>query len=181
MNNTERSPLRTGLIAAALFGIGVAIAIFSNMRAEQYYYADYADADFGQLVREPYAHFIATRAGRYEVSNDIKFGELTFSVANAETAQNVPVSEFGLFASLAGARDHRGFAFDIDRPGEYTLTTTPFPDGAEIELDFKDTEAVGRWAVGGLLAGTVPFILSFVYLIRLGLRGPRPNEAASAK
>jgi hypothetical protein len=140
----------------------VAITIWTSIKAHEYYYPD---DDFGQMVKEPTTIFIAKKNGRYEISYEEKVGNLRFNVVNVETGASVPVQELDFPATLAENVERRGHWFIVERPGTYRLSTDPWPGGTELYLDFKNTQAIALWFLGGIIIGA-PFIgFGFLFLI----------------
>ncbi|MBM79415.1 MAG: hypothetical protein CMJ78_02320 [Planctomycetaceae bacterium] len=173
---TTRFPSRF-VLPLALIGGGVAVVIWTTMKAHQYYYPN---DGFGQTIKEPVVLFTAQRTGRYEIHYDHELGDLTFNITDKQTAATVPVKEFDIVTKLFHTAGRGGHGFHVETPGDYQLSTNPWPRGAEVFLDYQNTQAVARWTLGGIVLGGLPAAFAILLFIAM-LRPKQQSESKSSE
>src|SRR4030095_2894188 len=134
------------LILLVLLLIGFVVGMWmSTIKAHEYYYPDV----HGVIVGAPKSTFTAARPGRYEISHKDNLGTVKFEVVSETSATPIPVAEFGVVASIAYMSGWRGYSFHIETPGVYQLSVEPWRDGQEVYLKYRNSDAIGGWALGG--------------------------------
>jgi hypothetical protein len=102
-------------------------------------------------------------------------GDLTFNVVERETGATVPVEEFSLLTRAFHTAGRRGYAIQIERPGNYRLSTQPWPEGVVLFLGFCDTQSIARWSLAGIVLGGLPAMLAallFIAMLRPKQKSP---------
>jgi len=158
------------LLLVALAG-GVVFGFWMTVKAHEYYYP----GRLHLVIREPDSTFKVEQTGRHELSYRDDLGDLKFDVVSIEKGTPIPVERFGVLTQTFHTTGWRGQAFRIDSPGVYRLSARPLPNGAEVHLSYSDTEAIARWALGGILLGGVCVALMILLVIGT-LKRPREVE-----
>jgi hypothetical protein len=170
MSQGKRSSrLPAVLLLVALAGGVVCGLWMATVKAHDYYYP----GRLHLLIREPVSTFRVEQAGRHELSYRDELGDLKFDVVSVDQGRTIPVDRFSVLSQAFHTAGRCGHAVRIDSPGVYRLSTRPWPNGAEVELAYTNTEAIARWALGGiLLAGGC---IALMILLAIGLLA-RPRE-----
>src|SRR5260370_24638531 len=154
------------LLAALAGGVG----LWMTVKAHEYYYP----GRLHLLIREQDSTFKVEQAGRHELSYRDDFGDLEFDVVSVEKGTTIPVERFGFLTQKFHTSGWRGHAVRIDSPGVYRLSARPWPNGGEVHISYTNTEAIARWALGGILL--ISACIAFMVLLVMGMF-KRPREA----
>lgn len=179
MSLDNQSYRKHTIIAFVLIATGLALSAWTSLRANRYYYPE---ERFGRKIQQSKTTLKINRAGRYEIDYDDDLGDLTFTVTNSLSTADVPVSRFGLLTELFHTSGKTGAWFEVPRPNEYLLTVEPWPAGAELFVDFRNTRAIANWhllgiVVGGLMVG-FGLLLFFVASYRKALAAKLQTDEA---
>jgi hypothetical protein len=150
MSSDQQSFRELIVISLLLIGVGLALSIWTSMKANRYYYPEEI---FGRKIQQSRTTLKIKRAGRHEIDYDDDLGDLTFTVTNSLSTADVPVSQFGLLTELFHTSGQTGAWFDVAAPGEYSLTVDPWPEGAELFVDYRNTRAIANWHLLGMVGG----------------------------
>jgi len=71
-----------------------------------------------------------------------------------------------------------GHGFHVESPGDYQLSTNPWPRAAELFLAFQNTEAIARWTPGGMVLGGLPAWIAILFFIAMLRR--KQNSASQS-
>ena len=156
------------LLLVALAGV-VVFGFWMTVKAHEYYYP----GRLHLVIREQDSTFKVEQTGRHELSYRDDLGDLNFDVVSVEKGTPIPVKRFGVLTQTVHTTGWRGHAFRIDSSGVYRLSARPWPNGAEVQVSYTDTEAIARWALGGILLGGVCVALMILLVIGMLKRSVR--------
>lgn len=164
MSEGKQPSQLSGIILLLLSVIGIIVGTWMmTFKAHKYYYPGVP----GVVIRTSQSTFTAARSGRYEISHSADLGSLTFEVVSEETGVPIPVAEFGLLSHTVHTLGWHGYALHIATPGVYRLAVQPWHNGHEVHLKYMNTDAVGGWALGGLLLAGLCGAYAVMWLIVL--------------
>ena len=88
------------------------------------------------------------------------------------------MTEYGWLTRLAHTTGQRGVAFDAVSGTRYQLSTEPWSDQGLIWFGPRDTRAVARWSIAGILLGGALIGLATLWLIVISIRRSKSDAAA---